>query len=885
MTWWARLSSVVRDVARRGRMEREMDAELRHHVASYTDDLVSRGIPRDQAERQARIEFGSLQPIKEECRQARGLRLLDETSQDFRYAVRMLRKSPGFAALAVLTLALGIGANTSIFTIVNAWVLRPLPYPQGDQLVEIFSANKKQDNWVGDVSPADLYDWRHADVAFEEICGWWSPEYAFQIGDRPEQIEGARVNWEFFRMLRVTPEHGRDFFPQDDRPDAAPVAIVSNEFWQTHFGGDVSLVGRTIRLDGADVTVIGILPAGFHFALMGPSQLWIPLALTEQELRARRLLSLNVTARLKPGFTRRRATAYLETMARRLAESYPETNTDRGVKLESMADAIGQQGGNDRALVLFALVGCVLLIACGNVANLIVGRAVGRQREMAVRIALGAGRARVLRQLLTENLLLFLFAAALSVGLSKWGVNWIAQSIPVEFRAYLPDMGRLNVDLAVLIYTLGIGVLTGLLFGFAPAFRCWRVDANRGLKESTSRLSTSAGGGRLRNCLIVSEVSLALVVLVASGLLVKGLVRMYSSDPGFNPHGLLTARVMLSDAKYADLRRADALFTDALQNMRALPGVISAGAAAFIPYSGSDGHTYYAVDGRPAPAPGRIPFVSLNRVTPDYFSATGIALLQGRVFTDKDTADSAPVMIINQTTARRNWPHQDPVGRSIRWGAKLDRVSTVVGVVRDTKGFSDTDILEAQAFIPEHQQPSRGAMFVIRTASAGRAIARDIERAVAAVDKDQPVTRIRFMEELMAERQAPFRIVGQVTALFSALTLFLAALGIYGVLAYSVAARRQEFGIRMALGAARRDLLGLVVGQGLKLAVAGLAIGLLAALAVTRFMASILYQVSPTDTATFLLISALLLLVAGLASYLPARRASNLDPTRALRYE
>ncbi|HYL38687.1 MAG TPA: ABC transporter permease [Bryobacteraceae bacterium] len=884
MTWWARSKTFAGAALGRRRMERDMDAEMRHHVASYTEDLVRRGIPREQAERQARIEFGHFEPLKEECRQARGLRLVDETGQDLRYALRMLRKSPGFAAVAVVTLALGIGANTSIFSIVDAWVLKPLPYPQGDQLVQVFSANKKQD-WVGEVSPADVYDWRHANQAFEEICGWTTPEFAIQTGDRPEQVIGGRVNWEFFHMLRVTPVSGRDFLPQDDRPDAAPVALLSYEFWQTHFGGDASLRGRTIRVDGADVTVIGILPAGFHFALMGPAEIFMPLALSEQELKARRLLSLQVTARLKPGFTLPHATAYLDTMARRLAESYPETNTDRGVKVQSLADAIGEQGGNDRALVVFALVGCVLLVACGNVANLIVGRAVARQKEMAVRIALGAGRARVLRQLLTENLLLFLLASALSVLLAKWGVNWIAQSIPVTFRAYLPNMGRLEVDLPVLIYTLGIGLLTGLLFGFAPAFRCWRIDANRGLKESTSRLSTGAGGGRFRNCLIVSQVSLALVVLVASGLLVKGLVRMYSSDPGFNQHGLLTARVMLSNAKYEDSKRSDAFVSEVLNNIRALPGVTSAGAATFIPYSGSDGHTTYVVDERPTPPPGSLPFVSLDRVTPDYFSSTGIAVLRGRAFTEKDTADAAPVMIINQTMARRNWPHEDPVGRQIHWGAKLDRVATIVGVVRDTKGFSDTDTLEPQSFVPEHQQPGRSVMFTIRSASSGSVFSRDIERAVLAADKDQPVTSIRFMEDLMAEREAPFLIVGQVTALFSALTLFLAALGIYGVLAYSVAARRQEFGIRMALGAARRDLLGLVVGQGLKLAVAGLAIGLAAALAVTRFMASILYQVSPTDAATFLLISALLLAVAGLASYLPARRASNLDPTRALRYE
>jgi len=884
MSGLAKLISILQGTFRRAHMERDMDAELRFHLASYTEDLMRSGIDRTEAERRARIEFGHLEPIKEYCRQARGLWLIDEISQDVHYAVRMLRKSPGFAAVAVLTLALGIGANTSIFSVVNAWVLKPLPYPNPDQLVSIHSADAKR-GWTGPVSPGDLYDWRHTDGALEEICGWANPFFTLQLGDRPQQMVGGRVNWQFFRMLGVTPQLGRDFLEPDDRAGAPRVVLLGQELWKSHFAGDPSLVGRTIRVDGEDVTVVGILPAGFHLPLAGPAQLWMPLALSEEDLKNRRILSLDAIARVKPGFGLRGAASYLQTLARRLEQSYPETNTGRSVQLRTLSDEIGRQGGSDRALVLFALVGCILLIACGNVANLIVSRAVARQKEIAVRIAMGAGKTRVLRQLLTENLVLFLIAAFCSVFFAFWGVHWIAESIPYNFRAYLPNEGRLQVDLQTFLYTLGISVTMGLLFGCAPAFRCWRIDVHDALKESTSRIAENASGSRLKNWLIVSEVSLTMIVLVASGLLIKGLVRMYASDPGFRPAGLVTAQITLSNSRYADLKQADAFYRHLLERIAQEPGIQSVAAASFLPYSGSTGSTYYAIDGRPNPATGSIPFLSVVRVTSGYFDVMGQTILRGREFIERDSRDAAPVIIINQTMARRNWPGEDPVGRRIHYGAKLDRVATIVGVAADTEGANDANVSEPMGFLPQHQSPVRGMMLVLRTKPGAADIAAQIEQSVFTLDKGQPVSDVRTMEDLMAERQSPFRIVGQVTIYFSGLALFLAALGIYGVVAYSVSARRQEFGIRMALGAARRDLLSLVLSQGLKLALIGLAIGLAGSLTVTRFMESILYHVSPTDAPTFIFISALLLIVAALACYFPARRASNTDPTQALRCE
>jgi putative ABC transport system permease protein len=879
MSVLARLKSVLDGAFRRNRMEGDMDAELRFHVAKYTDDLVRSGISRNQADRQARVEFGNMEPLKEECREARGLRWWDETVQDLRYAGRMLRKSPGFAAIAVLTLGLGIGANTAIFSVVNAWVLKPLPYPNADQLIAILSADVKG-RWISNSSAADLEDWRKEkkDI-FEDICGWLSTVVTLHNGDAP--MVGARVNAGFFRMLGVTPQQGRGFTAQEEQPGSPRVAVLSHELWQSRLAGDPTLVGKTIEIDNESVSIIGIMPEGFHLPLMGPVKLWMPLTLSND----RRACYLPVIARLKPGVSLPRATGYLKTIANRLAGSYPATNGSRTVQLHTLREEIGRQGANEEALIVFWLVGCVLLLACSNVANLVVGRAVGRQREMAVRLAIGAGRGRLLRQIVTENLVLFFMAAILSVLFANWGVRWIAQAIPAEFRGYLPNSAVLRVDGPTLLYTFGIALVTGLLFGIAPAIQCGRIDVNNVLKENTSRLSTGGRTALFKNCLIVFETSLALVVLVAAGLLVKGLVRMHERDLGFNPNGLVTARVELSNSKSSDPKRVGAFKDNVLQRVSGLPGIRMAAIGNCIPYGGNTSSTIYAVEGRPIPALADRPMILLDTVSPSYFSTMGIPLLRGRVFSEQDRPDSLAVAVINQAMQRRQFPGQDPIGRRILWSANLDRLVTIVGVVKDTAGQDDNDHLLPQVYFPYQQFPTREMTLVLRTDSVLEDTASSIRRVVREVDASQAVARVESMPALMAERRAPYIIMGQVSSFFAALSLFLAALGIYGVMAYSVAARKQEFGIRLALGAARRDLVSLVLGQGLKLTAIGLAVGIGAAFGVTHLMSSILYQVSPTDAATFTLFSLLLLGVAGVACYLPALRASRIQPTRALRSE
>jgi predicted permease len=879
MSVLSRLKSVLDGALRRNRMEGDMDAELRFHIAKYTEDLVNSGSPREQAKRQARIEFGHLQPLKEECREARGLRLWDETLQDLRYAGRMLRKSPGFAAVAVLTLALGIGANTAIFSVVNAWVLKPLPYANPDQLVVIFSADIKG-RWSGNSSAADLDDWRREkkDV-FEDICGWLPSAFTLQNGDEP--IVGASVNAEFFRMLGVIPQQGRVFTAQEEKPGSPGVAVLSHELWRNRFAGDPAVVGKTIQVDGAAVSVVGIMPEGFHLALMGPVKLWMPLTLTDD----RRSRYLPVIGRVRSNVSLARATGYLKTVAGRLAHAYPETNAGRSIELRTLREEIGRQGANEEALIVFWLVGCVLLLACSNVANLIVGRAVGRQKEMAVRLAIGAGRLRLLRQMVTESLVLFFMAAALSVLFANWGVRWIAQAIPTEYRGYLPNSAVLRVDQPTLLYTFAIALITGLLFGMAPAIQCGRIDVNHVLKENTARLSAGGRTALFKNCLIVFETSLALVVLVAAGLLVKGLVKMHARELGFDPSGLVTARVVLSDSHYPDPKRIEAFQRNVLDQIRMLPGIRAAAMGNFIPYGGNNGSAAYVIEGRPAPPPADRPFMLFDTVSQDYFKTMGIPLLRGRMFSEQDRADSPPVGIVNQAMVRRQWPGQDPVGQRIRWSANLDHMAIIVGVVQDIAGQDDNDHTVPQVYFPYQQYPVQGVTIVLRTDAALQDAASGIRRAVRAVDATQVVWRVETMHALIAERRAPYIIMGQISSFFATVSLFLAALGIYGVMTYSVAARKQEFGIRLALGAARRDLVSLVMRQGLKLTVIGLAIGLVAAFGVTQLMSSILYQVSPTDGATFGLFSLVLLLVAGLACYVPARRASSIQPTRALRSE
>jgi len=878
MSVLSRLRSILPGAIRRTRAESEMDEEIRDHMARYTDDLVRSGVDPAEAARRAKLEFGHIEPLKEHCRQARGWRYLDETSQDLRYAARMFRKNPGFAAVAILTLALGIGANTSIFTIVDAWILKPLPYPHGERLMVVHSTDERR-KAMGSSAPADFYDWQSRLTAFDEFAAWDTPLVNLTGTGDPEQLSGVRVTHNFLALFGAGVELGRTFSADDDRPGAERVAILSHELWDLRFSSDPSVAGRVVRLDGKPYTIVGVLAPGFHLPLTGMAQVWIPFAMEAKDRAERRSRYLSVAARLKPGVTRAAANAELKAVAASLAAAYPDTNASRSVRVGALREEIARLGTHDAALMVFALVGCVLLIACFNVANLVVGRAIGRQKEMAVRLGLGAGRMRIMRQLLTENLALFVAAGAVSVLFSMWGVRWISNAIPSEVRPYLPYNGRLSVDVSALLYTFEIALAAGALFGFAPALHCWRLDVNHGLKAGAAR----AGGSRLKSALVIGEVALALVVLVSSGLLVRGLVRMHRSDPGFDTSKLTTATIVLSDSRYTDFNRAGAFYSEILERLSTSVGVRAAAAATLIPYTGNSSMTRYAsndADLSPA-APLRV--VRFNIVAGDFIGALRIPLLRGRAFTAQDRDGASTVGIVNQAFAQREWPGLDPIGRRVHYGPTLKREFAVVGVVRNIEGQNETDRIEPEIFLPYLQLPVRAMTLLVRYDSADPGAA--VRQAVRAVDPAQAVAKMSSMNQLMTSQRAQFVITGQVTGCFAALSLFLAGLGIYAVMAYSVATRRREFGIRMALGASGGDVISAVIRQGFRLAGVGLAIGLAAAIGVTRLMEFMLYHVSPTDFPTFASTSCLLAVASVFACYIPARRASRTDPSRALRYE
>jgi putative ABC transport system permease protein len=878
----AQCGSLIRGLFRRRPLERSMDDELHFHMAAYANDLERRGVPKIEADRMARAEFAGLEGLKERCREARGLRLFDELAQDARYAARTFCKDPGFAAIAILTLALGVGANTSIFSVVNAWVLQPLPYPHADRLATMWVRDTKSGELQG-MTAADFYDWSGASPVFENVAGWNDGyQVALTSAGEPDLIRGARVSNNFFSMLGVQPILGRDFNPQDDRADAPPVAILSDVLWHSRFGADRELVGKRIELDGQRVTVAGILPAEFQFMLAGRVQVWMPLALSQAARQDRKTRLLNITARLKSGVSLTQASAFMTAAARRLEQSLPDTNRNRGVLLRTLREEIGRQTFNQELLVVFGIVGCVLLIACTNVANLMAGRATRRRREFAVRLAMGAGRGRLLRQLLTENVILFIAGAGMGVLFANWGVRWISNSISFDNRGYIPNFGELHVNLPVLGYTLAIAVATGILFGFAPALQSTKVDVNHTLKESTARL---ASRGRLKSCLIVFETSLALMVLIAAGLLINSLARMYRVDAGFDPRYIGMARVDLSPEKFSDMQHVRAFFGDVVSKIRSVHGVKNVAVSRVVPFCEVNIVWPYAVEGRAEPATRVSQTTQITSVTPEYFSVLAIPILSGRGFTEQDREGAPPVVVINQTMARRHWAGADPVGQHLRMGPQLEKTVTIVGVVKNVKLNSFADRPEPQAYLAFSQTPMRSVHIVVRADGDPLAMAPEIRAAVWSVDKNQPVSQLRSMGARIADEHAPYILITQMTSLFGLIALFLAAIGIYGVMSYTVSARKQEIGIRIALGASARGVIAMILRQGMSLVGIGLATGLLGSFALTRLLSSLLFDLSSTDVTTFATVGCLLAMTGFAANFLPARRAALADPTTTLHHD
>jgi putative ABC transport system permease protein len=805
--------------------------------------------------------------------------------QDLRYGFRMLRKSPGFTAIAILTLALGIGANTAIFSYVNAWLIKPLPYPQADRLAVLLSHDTKK-GWTnnGVTSTADFLDYQNQNASFEQLAAWTQWSFNLTSDGPPDRVIGGLVSWNFFQTLGVQPLLGRAFLEQESQTASSHVAILSRGLWESRFAADPRIIGREIKLQGETYTVVGVMPGDFQFPLMGIANIWSPFAFDDKQRADRTNSWFSAFGRLKPGVTQEQAGAEVAALASRLEKLYPQTNTNQTTLLSPMIFEIGKNEGLQQVMVCFWIVGLVLLIACANVANLMLARASRRVKEFAVRGALGASRGRLVRQLLTESLLLFSFGGAAGTLFGVWCVHWIENSIPGRIRGYLVNYGRADLDLTTLAYTLGIALLCGVVFGLAPAFESSGIDVNRALKEAAGQASGTRRAARMRHILVAGEIAIAVVVLISTTLLVEDFARMLYGDLGFQPENVMAADLVIPPSKYVSDAQIRNFYDQVMARVRALPEVASADSSEYIPFGESNQVYVIHVVGRPAAQPGEDIGADYTAATPGYLSTMQIALLRGRSIEPGDGPGAPNVVVINDTLMRQQFPKEDPIGRQLEIGDKHD-VCTIVGIVHDVKKFTLSDRPQRQIYVSAAQFPNRYMSIVARASRPTLGLASGIRSAVWSVDAEQPVSAVRPLDDLISERNTGNRIIAQLVGFFGALALLLGAIGIYGLMAQSVEQRRHEIGIRMALGSTPRQVMRLVVGQGLKLTFAGIGFGLLAAAGATRGLAAILYNVKASDPVTFVAVAAFFALVALAACYIPARRGSRVDPIVALRYE
>jgi putative ABC transport system permease protein len=841
-----------------------------------TQDRIERGETPEQAEASARREFGNVVLVKEVTREMWGRAWLRQFIQDLKYGLRTMRRGPGFTAVAVLTLALGIGANTAIFSVVNAVLLRPLAYRDPARLVTVLHEGWKP------VAPANFLDWREQSRSFESIAAAQSWNLTMTGQGQPEQLNVLQTSAEMFHVLGVDAALGRTYTAGEDQPGREHVVVISHGFWQRRFGGSPDVVGRQVTLDGEPYTVVGVMPPDFQFAPFWAThaEAWLPLNLG-QRVTDRRGQSLRVFARLKSGVTQEQAQAEMETINKRLEEQYPRANEGLTVSVDPLHEKVVGKS-RPALLVILGAVGFVLLIACANVANLTLAKAASRRKEIAVRIALGAGRWRVIRQLLTESLMLSLAGGGTGLLLAYWSNTALASLGPDT----LPRVRTVGLDANVLLFTLGLSVLVGLLFGLAPALRSVKTDLIESLKDRARGSSPDRRHERVRQLLVVGEIAVSLVLLVGGGLMMRSFLRLTSVEPGFDPRGVLTATVPLSGPRYSTDEQRAAFFQQLTTKLSSLPGVKSASAINHIPLGGDVWTFGFTVEGRPAPPPAERPSAVYRVMRPEYFRTMGATLLKGRDFTERDDAFSPGVVIVNEALARRQWPGEEPLGKRITLNSEGTKQREVVGVVRDLKQGEWASEPKPEMYLPHSQDASpRSMTLVIRASSDLSELGPEVRREVWAIDKDLPVSQVTGMEDVVAESVGQQRFNTLLIGVFAATALILAAVGIYGVMSHTVAQRTHEIGVRMALGARGRDVLGMIIRQGLLLTLFGLALGLVGALALTRMMNSILYEVSATDPLVFGGVAAALTLSALLACYLPARRATKVDPIEALRYE
>ncbi len=879
----------LRALFRRQAVEAEMDDELRAHLERQVEKYVQSGLSPDEARRRTRLEFGGLDAVKEECRDARGVLFLETTLQDIRYGLRQLRRSPGFTAVAILTLALGIGANTAIFGVVNSVLLRPLPYFHPERLVSVMSVQVPHMRGR-EASYPDFLDWRARNQVFDQMAVYRTENFTLIGGGEPEHLPGAVVSADLFSLLGVTPVLGRSFLPEDDMPGAVngtSAVILSCGLWQQQFGADPRVVGRRIDLDGRLYTVVGVAPAGFQFPIQNePVDLWTTIAVDMPSggngmASERGAHYLDVIARLKPRVTITQAQSEMSGIVSALNKEHPDIHP-RAAQVVPMLDGLAGPA-RPALLILLGAVGCLLLIACANVANLLLARATTRQREMSIRAALGASRGRVIRQVLTESILLSSIGGLLGLLLGLRGVYILIRIIPVD----IPRLTQAGLDGRVLFFVAAVSISTALLFGLAPAVSGSRLDLAESLKECGRGPSQESHRARTHGALVIGEVAIALVLLAGAGLLIRSFLSLEGVDPGFDPRHVLTARLD-SPANYSAAQQL-AFFGQVVERVRSLPGVRSASGVFGLPFSEVDANTGFEIQGQPVTEANR-PATSYMAVAPEYFRTLGIPLDEGRDFTPQDDLSAPPVAIINETLAKRFFPRQDPIGQHIKPGisngyGSREPVREIVGVVGDVKLHDLAAVPGPQCYVPLAQSPLGLMTLVVRADGDPLSLVPAVRSIVASANKQVPVYNIKALRDLLAQSVARQRFVTLLLGMFAILAVVLAAVGLYGLVSYSVSLRTHEMGVRMALGAQNAAVLKSVVGQGLKLAVSGVAIGIVGALVLTRLLSSLLYGVKPTDPLTFIAASLLLTSVALIACYIPARRATKLDPMVALRYE
>jgi putative ABC transport system permease protein len=813
--------------------------------------------------------------------------MIRDLLQDTRYGARMLRKSPGLTSVAVLSLALGIGAISTIFSLVNGIMLRPLPFKEPERLVLLDETAFKQGIASMGVSFPNFVDWREQNHSFEHIACFTTGGFAIAGGGptggaEPEQLKGAFVSQGLFEILGIAPILGRTFTADEDQPDHDQVVILSHGLWQRRFGADPNVIGQTVMLNNRSRTVIGVMPKGFQFPEV--AEAWGPLALNTK-IYTRTDHGLESIARLKPGVTLDQAQAEMITIAAGIEQQNPVTNEGLGVSLISLRAAL--VGDYKKVLlILLGVVGFVLLIACVNVANLLLARATARQKEIAIRAALGANRRRIFRQLLTESLLLGLISGALALVLALWGMELLLAAIPID----IPFWMKFDLDGRVLGFTAACSLLTGFVFGTVPALEASNPDLNETLKEG-GRSGAGVGRHRLRSLLVVAEIALSLVLLVGAGLMMRSFISLQNVNAGINPEGVLTMYIALPGAKYGNRDRAPekriAFFSQLLERVRAIPGVQSAGTNSGLPLTGNNWGRSLTVEERPVLSVGEAPTINHCVISPSYFSAMGTAILKGRDFDERDTREAPKVTIVDERLAREYWPDEDPIGKRIRFGPPEDNEPwhTIVGVVREVKHSRLDASGRESVYLPFAQMPIGGSGLAIRTSGRPENLIGAVRAQVRELDSDLPLIRVMPMTEVVARSVWQQRLYTALFGVFAAVALILATVGIYGVMSYAVTQRTREIGLRMALGAQRQDVLKLVVGHGILLATIGVGVGLAAALALTRLMSSLLFGVTATDPITFAAVSVLLAGVALGACFIPARRAAKVDPMVALRYE